>query len=122
MIGILTKRGIEVKIDDLINKYKKEGLNKIKKKFVTRYKSPIGTFFIEKKIYTIIDDIIIFPRFAGTLLLSNKILNEIINKISDGHHINMNYIGISNNNQKLIIDYIFKNDFSEDNKKKGFLD
>lgn len=31
MIGILTKRGIEVKIDDLINKYKKEGLNKIKK-------------------------------------------------------------------------------------------
>ena len=50
MIGILTKKGIEVNIIDLINKYKKEGYNKIKSKFTVKYKSPI----LKRKIILLI--------------------------------------------------------------------
>jgi hypothetical protein len=120
MIGILTKRGIEVKIIDLLNKYQKDGYKKIKQKFIVKYKSPIGTFYIEKKIYVLIDDIIIFPRFAGTKLLSNKILDKIINNIPDGIHIDMQYTGKSNKNQELIINHILNNQFSQSSVIKGY--
>lgn len=120
MNGILTKKGIEVNITDLINKYKKEGYNKIKSKFTVKYKSPIGTFYIEKKIYIIDNDIIIFPRFAGPNLISNKILDKIINKIPDGITINMNYIGKSNDNQITVINHIFNTIYSKQNVTNGF--
>ena len=120
MIGILTKKGIEVNIIDLINKYKKEGYNKIKSKFTVKYKSPIGTFYIEKKNYIIDNKIIIFPRFAGPILLSNKILTQIINKIPNGINIDMNYIGKSNENQITVINHIFNTIYSKQNVNNGF--
>ena len=120
MIGILTKKGIEVNIIDLINKYKKEGYNKIKSKFTVKYKSPIGTFYIEKKNYIVDNKIIIFPRFAGPILLSNKILTQIINKIPNGIDINMEYIGKSNENQITVINHIFNTIYSKQNVNNGF--
>ena len=107
IIGILTKKGIEVEIIKLINKYNKDGYNKIKSKFSVKYKSPVGTFYIEKKLYIIEDKIIIFPRFAGPKLLSNNIINKIHNKIPNGINIKMNYIGKSNENQITVINHIF---------------
>jgi len=120
IIGILTKKGIEVEIIKLINKYNKDGYNKIKSKFSVKYKSPVGTFYIEKKLYIIEDKIIIFPRFAGPKLLSNNIINKIHNKIPNGINIKMNYIGKSNENQITVINHIFNTIYSKQNIDNGF--
>ena len=120
MIGNLTKSGIEIIIADLIFKYSKVGFNKIKKKFCIRYKSPIGTFYIEKKIYVIQDQIIIFPRFLGNKLLELNIIDQINNKIEDGKSVDINYIGKSNENQETVINYIFSNIYNNKNKINGF--
>lgn len=117
--GILTNRGLEIKINDLILKYKKEGLKKIQNKFIIRYKSPIGTYYITKTMYNRYDDIIIFPRFLGFKLLKLKLINNIINKIHHGNKITLNYIGESNENQKIIIKHIFNNIYTTDNLSKG---
>lgn len=120
IIGNLTKRGIEVEIIKLITKYNKDGYNKIKSKFTVKFKSPIGTFYIEKKIYIIDNKIIIFPRFAGSTLLSNNILNKIQNNIPPGIDIQMNYIGQSNENQITVINHIFNTLYSKKNIENGY--
>lgn len=120
IIGTLTKKGIEIDIIKLINKYNKEGYNKIKGKFTVKYKSPVGTFYIEKKLYILEDNIIIFPRFAGPKLLSNNIINKINNIIPNGINIKMNYIGKSNENQITVINYIFNTIYSKKNIDNGF--
>lgn len=119
IIGILTQRGLEVDLNKLILKYSKEGVTKIKNKFIVRYKSPIGTYFITKAMYYIYNDKIIFPRFLGFKLEKLKIISHIENKIHDGIDINMNYSGSSNENQNNIIQYILNNIYTKNNLKLG---
>lgn len=107
--AILTNRGLEVNMQCLLHKYNKEGVKKIQNKFIIRYKSPIGTFYISKLLYFIHDGIIIFPRFLGFKLLKLNIINKIINQIENGDSIEMKYIGQSNQNQQNIIKYIMEN-------------
>ncbi len=117
--GILTNRGLEINLDDLISKYNHDGLKKIQNKFIIRYKSPIGTYYITKLLYFKHDKYIIFPRFLGFKLLKLKIIDNITNKIKSGNIINMNYIGESNTNQLNIINYIFENIYTKNNAKNG---
>lgn len=117
--GILTPRGLEVKLEELINKYKKEGLKKIQNKFIVRYKSPIGNYFISKPLYFIHDGNIIFPRFLGFSLCKLNIINKIINTIKNGESIKMEYIGQSNENQNNIIKYILNNIYTLNNLEHG---
>ena len=51
--GIITKRGLEINKTKIIEKYNEKGYKKLLRKFLIRYKSPIGTFFIEKKNYKV---------------------------------------------------------------------
>lgn len=113
--GVLTERGLEVKINDLLNKYKQDGVKKIKNKFIIKYKSPIGSYYISKILYFIHDEIIIFPRFLGFKLYKLNIINNIHNNIQNGHSITMNYIGKSNQNQINIITYILNNIYTKQN-------
>lgn len=115
--GILTYRGLEVKMSELLKKYNRDGLKKIQNKFIIKYKSPIGSNYISKILYFIHDDMIIFPRFLGFKLLKLNIINKIINTIKEGEYIQMNYSGNSNQNQKNIIKYIMENIYT-----KTFLD
>lgn len=119
--GILTYRGLEIKKSDIVNKYEMSGLKRILKKFIIRYKSPIGTFYIEKKNYQYLkdEDIFLFPRFASEDLLKCKIINEITNIIEDGKEVNFHYTGSPTYNQTVVIDYIFNNIYTDTNKTKG---
>ena len=119
IIGILTNRGLEVSIHDLLHKYNKDGLKKIKNKFIIKYKSPIGSYFISKPLYFIHDKIIIFPRFLGFILVKLNIINKIINTIENGEYIIMKYIGQSNQNQTNIINYIMSNIYTQSNLEHG---
>ena len=117
--GILTNRGLEVNMEELLNKYNKEGVKKIQNKFIIRYKSPIGTFYISKLLYFIHDGVIIFPRFLGFKLLKLNIINKLINTIENGINIEMKYIGKSNENQINIINYIMENIYTNNNLQQG---
>lgn len=117
--GVLTSRGLEINIEQLIEKYSVNGLKKIQNKFIIRYKSPIGTYYITKLLYFKHGEKIIFPRFLGFNLLKLKIIDNITNKITDGININLNYTGISNENQLIVINYIFKNIYTKSNEKIG---
>lgn len=119
IIGILTSRGLEINIEQLIFKYEISGLKKIQNKFIIRYKSPIGTYFITKTMYFKHDNKIIFPRFLGFKLLKLKIIDKIINNIQDSPLLNLKYIGQSNENQVTIVKYIMSNIYNETNIKKG---
>lgn len=117
--GLLTYRGLEINSNQLIEKYSPEGLKKIQNKFIIRYKSPIGTYYITKLLYFKHGENIIFPRFLGFNLLKLKIIDTITNKISEGINIDLNYIGTSNQNQMNVINYIFENIYTKNNVKIG---
>jgi len=117
--AILTSRGLEVNMDDLIKKYTKDGLKKIQNKFIIKYKSPIGSYFISKILYFIHDSIIIFPRFLGFNLYKSNIITNISNTIQDGESIDMKYTGKSNQNQLNIINYIMGNIYTQENLAIG---
>ena len=51
LVGIITYRGLEVDKNNIVSLYGKDGLKKLLRKFIIRYKSPIATFYIEKKNY-----------------------------------------------------------------------
>ena len=117
--GIITYQGLELKKDDIVEKYQIEGYKKLLKKFIIRYKSPIGTFFIEKKNYIIKNNILLLPRFATEDLLNCKIINNITNSLTEGINVNFFYTGEPTYNQQIVIDYIFNNIYTESNKLKG---
>lgn len=117
--GILTQRGLEINVKQLLLKYSKEGVKKIQNKFIIRYKSPIGTYYITKLLYFIHNDYIIFPRFLGFKLQKLKIISNIQNNIHDGIDIKLNYIGKSNENQQNIINYIIENIYTKNNLLLG---
>lgn len=117
--GNITYRGLELKKNDIVDKYQMTGYKKLLKKFVIRYKSPIGTFYIEKKNYTVKDNTLILPRFASEDLRKCNIINNISNCILDGHNIDFLYMGEPTYNQQIVIDYIFNNIYTESNKTKG---
>ena len=117
--GIITKRGLEINKTKIIEKYNEKGYKKLLRKFLIRYKSPIGTFFIEKKNYKVEGDTVILPRFGASDLLDCKVINSIENIIPEGNPIKITYTGTPTCNQKIIIDHIFKNIYNEENKKQG---
>ena len=117
--GKITKKGLEISKIKIIEKYNEKGYKKLLRKFIIRYKSPIGTFFIEKKNYKIIGDDVILPRFGASDLLDCKIINSIENIIPEGKSINITYTGTPTYNQKIIIEHIFKNIYNEENKIIG---
>ncbi len=119
IIGKITNRGLEINKNDLVSSYGTNGVKKILKKFTIKYKSPIGTYFLEKKNYIVIDGIIILPRFASEKLLQCKIINEIENNIKPGLDIECDYIGEPTYNQQIIADHLMKNIYNEEMQKKG---
>lgn len=117
--GNITHQGLELKKNDIVEKYQMTGYKKLLKKFVIRYKSPIGTFYIEKKNYTLKGNTLLLPRFASEDLLNCKIINNITNSISDGNNVDFLYTGEPTYNQQIVIDHIFNSIYTESNKLKG---
>lgn len=114
---ILNKKGYSIELNDNNKNY--FGLL-LKKFFILKYMSPvtkirtsINNYFSDKKI-------IYLPRFKTKELFDKGILKgEIIIDIPEGDKVTFEYKGISNKNQLLVIDHIFKNIFNEDTANKG---
>ncbi len=116
----ITYRGLEIKIDDLKNKFGLKGYKALLRKFTIRYKSPIGTFYIEKKNYTVTKDTIILPRFCTEKLIVAGIIGPpSINIHTDGQILDVKYLGCPTYNQKIIANYIMSNYFCDKKKSLG---
>ena len=121
LLSFITKRGLELDINELRKKYSEKYYKKILRKFIIKYKSPIGTFYIEKKNYEILNkQTLLLPRFSAIELLNADIINEVQNNIKDGLDIDCNFLGTPTTNQGIVTNYIMNNEFSKDNINKGF--
>jgi len=120
IIGTLKKIGVKIKIQDIKDKYNDKKVNTIKNKFTLSHKNHITKFILKMKLFKICNkDYIIIPRFGAFNLLEDGIIDKIVNKIKPGEDINMEYIGTSNNNQKIIVKYLMDNIYNNENKLKG---
>ncbi len=117
----ITKNGIELKVQDLKDKFGEKGYKSLLRKFTIRFKSPIGTYYIEKKIYKFnkSKELLFLPRFSTNALISSGIIAEPINKIQSGEELLHEFIGEPTHNQSVVAKHILNNIFSIDNKNKG---
>lgn len=116
--AILTRRGIEIKIDDITQ----DMIKTIKSKFIIRYKNEISNYYEQIKLFVKLKDVILFPRFAKSLLVKHNIISDVKNTIPNFKKIEMNYIGKSNDNQLLVVNHIMKyyyNDIRAENGDAG---
>lgn len=112
--GVLKKIGVKLKIQDIIDKYNIKKVKTIKNKFTLRYKDPITTFVKTVKLYSICNkDYIVIPRFGAFELLKSGIIDNIFNKLKLGEDVNCNYIGESNENQKVIVKHLMNNIYNK---------
>lgn len=116
---VLTNEGLEIEINLLKEKFGEKGYKSILRKFILKFKSPIGTYYIEKKMYHVTKTKLILPRFSSEALIKAGITKVPKILISDGDDIEINFIGTPTHNQKVIADHIIRNNFSKDKKKNG---
>lgn len=107
--GIITQRGLELSINEIKNTFNQDGYKKLLNKFIIRYKSPIGTFYLQKKNYTTDGDTIILPRFSTEKLLASDIIYDLKVNLPIGNNINIEFLGMPTYNQKILADYILDN-------------
>lgn len=115
----LTQRGLELNCSDLKAKFGSIGFKKLLNKFKIRFKSPIGTFFIEKKYYSIDGNTLLLPRFCTMKLIENDIIPIPMNNLSEGNNIETELLAIPTHNQNVICDHIMNSYYNEENKKMG---
>lgn len=115
----LTNNGLEIDIHVLKSKFGEKGYKSILRKFILRYKSPIGTYYIEKKMYNLTKTKLILPRFSSDALIKAGITKTPRVLLSDGDELNINFIGEPTHNQQVISDHVMNNYFSKDKKENG---
>jgi superfamily II DNA or RNA helicase len=117
----ITKNGIEISVDSIINTFTVKGYKSILRKFTLRYKSPIGTYYIEKKIYNFskCKKKIYLPRFSLQPLLDAGIIGSPIVSIPEGDDLDIKFLGEPTHNQKIVVDYLLNNNLSKDKQTKG---
>jgi type I site-specific restriction endonuclease len=116
----ITYRGIEIDIEKFKSKFGIKGYKAILRKFTVRYKSPIGTFYIEKKNYISDKTKLILPRFSTEKLIKAGIIGKpIINIEHEKNNIELNYLGSPTYNQSVIANHILNNYYCEEKKNIG---
>lgn len=123
LIGQLTINGLCLNIEDIIKKYNKESLKKIKQKytvkyhnFITKIDTHIKGWEEDKK-----NKILILPRQSAYKLLDSGIIDNFIYKIPIVNNINLNYIGTPTSNQKIVCEYLMDNIYNKKGKKSCIL-
>jgi len=117
----LTKNGLEIKVQELKDKFGEKGYKSLLRKFTIRFKSPVGTYYIEKKIYKFSKskELLFLPRFSTNALLASGIISNPINNIPTGEKLTHKFIGEPTHNQLTVANFIMNNIFSLDNRDKG---
>ena len=109
----VTQKGLELNIDEVKKTFGNDGYKKLLRKFIIRYKSPIGTFYLEKKNYTIDENNLILPRFCVEKLLSNDIIYDLNVDLPEGNNILIDFLGVPTYNQKILADHILNNFYNK---------
>lgn len=115
----ITENGLVFQIDNLEENIK--FLKYIKKHFTLIYQNHIVKVRKEVKLFKLNKKLnqIIIPRFGFNKIEKYFLNYNIVNKLSNGEDKQMNYIGKSNENQKVIISYLMKNIFLDSNPFSG---
>jgi hypothetical protein len=116
---VLTNEGLEIDIHVLKHKFGEKGYKSILRKFILRYKSPIGTYYIEKKMYYLTKTKLILPRFSSEALIKAGITKVPKVLIDEGDNFDIEFIGEPTHNQQIIADHVMNNYFSKDKKESG---
>lgn len=116
---VLTNEGLEIEIKLLKEKFGEKGYKSILRKFILKIKSPIGTYYIEKKMYNLTKTKLILPRFSSEALIKAGITKTPKVLIGEGDDIDLDFIGTPTHNQKVIADHVKNNYFSKDKKDNG---
>ena len=122
MKSYLTERGIAFSVNNYIENYGNDKFLKLQKKYIVKTIDRITKTPQVTKLFSIIkvpnDRIIEFPRYSINKLIGTNLTwitpidnDLLIVDLPIAKQIEMEYIGKSNYNQKLIVDYIFKNVF-----------
>lgn len=105
----LNINGLVINKQNFLEKYDKQALNKLKKKYTIFHHDYITNKY--KKINGWVEDKenIYLPRSSANKLLNSKIIDNITYNIPNGIDINIVYKGIPTYNQKIICDYLENN-------------
>ncbi len=104
MNATLTRSGLELPIEAIKAKFGQSGYKTLLNKFTIRIKSPVGQYYLSKKIYDISGKTIIFPRFSYKSL--EKIIKTVSICLQEGHPLPLEYIGEPTHNQKVVADHL----------------
>jgi Type III restriction enzyme, res subunit len=116
---VLTNEGLEIDIQVLKTKFGEKGYKSILRKFILRYKSPIGTYYIEKKMYDLTKTKLILPRFSSTALIKAGLTKSPKVLLNEGDDFHVEFIGEPTHNQQVIANHVMDNYFSKDKKESG---
>ncbi len=106
--AVLTKNGLELPIDRLMSIYGLAGYKSLLNKFTIKIKSPVGSYFISKKNYSIENQKLVVPRFASASLLKAGIVKTSDNRITDTGELELEYLGAPTENQQVVADFVMK--------------
>lgn len=112
----LSRQGLELSSSEVKNKFGAKGYKTLLNKFTIKIKSPVGSYYMSKKMYSLSGDKIIFPRFAYKTL--EKFIRNRTSDIPEGHELVAEYAGDPTENQKVVADYL-EDIYSKDEFESG---
>jgi len=119
LVGILTINGLELKVGDILDKYDKNALRKLKTKYTIKHHNFITK--IDSYIHSWVEiknkKLLILPRTSEYKLLESKIIDDVKYEIPIVDTINLSYTGKSTYNQDIVYKYLMKNVYNKDGKK-----
>lgn len=117
----ITHGGLQINIQELKNKFGIKGYKALLRKYIIRYKSPIGTFYIEKKNYYVNKITLSLPRFSTEKLIQAGIIGKPVIKLNsiNSKLDTLEYLGSPTYNQSIIANHIMNNIYSKDKMKIG---
>jgi len=112
MTAVLTKRGVEIKINDVVAKIGLGEFNKLKNRFKIRYEVYGGRFlFLDYLLIDKVAGVVVFPRMAAFVLLKNNILTSIENRLAVVKKMSTDkfmFTGNLHQNQTVIVNHLIK--------------
>lgn len=117
---VISKDGITFDINNFLELYGIKRFQKLKSHFTISNKNKITNTYIKTYLFkTKLDEnkkFFILPKFALNSFYKKGMVKNITSELLSGDSIHTNYIGESNSNQKIVIEYILNNLFPSQNK------
>jgi len=118
---LISSDGLVISVKEFKQIFGISGYKSFLRKFIIRIKSPVGTYYTERKIYRLKDDKLMLPRFCVNKLLDSGIIGRPVVKLQnvDSELEELDFLGEPTHNQLMVANHITENYFSKDMKQKG---